>query len=259
MAANAAFVPHLSEKAMTSQDDDIPASYASPPCFMHELDQSYVGLASESGAQQQRDVVRWRKAERERLIAERLTIDSEMRGRHAGQIVKGLDALIENPTGLIVSAYWPFRGEPDLRPWIDSILARGGQFALPVVVERNQPLIFRIWTPGAPLERGVWNIPVPVDGMEVTPDVVVAPVVGFDPACYRLGYGDGFFDRTLDSLSGKVRAVGVGYARSAIPTIYPQPHDIPMEAIVTEREIVHAIVHASSGVIWRPPTKTVEK
>jgi hypothetical protein len=130
MAANAAFVRHLSEKAMTSQDNDIPASYASPPCFMHELDQSYVALASESSAQQQRDVVRWRKAERERLIAERLTIDPEMRGRHAGQIVKGLDVLIGNPTGLIVSAYWPFRGEPDLRPWIDSIHARGGQFAL---------------------------------------------------------------------------------------------------------------------------------
>ena len=236
---NAVFAPYVSENAMTSQDDDIPASYASPPCFMHELDQSYVGLASEPGAQQQRDVVRWRKAERERLIAERLAIDPEMRGRHAGQIVKGLDALIGNPTGIIVSAYWPFRGEPDLRPWIDSIHARGGQFALPVVVERAQPLIFRRWAPGAALKRGVWNIPVPVDGEEVIPDIVIAPVVGFDPLCYRLGYGGGFFDRTLESFGTKVRILGVGYAQSAIPTIYPQPHDIPMDAIVTERETVH--------------------
>jgi len=236
---NAVFAPYVSENAMTSQDDDIPASYASPPCFMHELDQSYVGLASEPGAQQQRDVVRWRKAERERLIAERLAIDPEMRGRHAGQIVKGLDALIGNPTGIIVSAYWPFRGEPDLRPWIDSIHARGGQFALPVVVERAQPLIFRLWASGAALKRGVWNIPVPVDGEEVIPDIVIAPVVGFDPLCYRLGYGGGSFDRSLESFGTKVRILGVGYAQSAIPTIYPQPHDIPMDAIVTERETVH--------------------
>ena len=233
------FAPYVGEKSMTSQDNDIPASYASPPCFMHELDQSYVGLASEPGAQQQRDVARWRKAERDRLIAERLAIDPETRGRHAGKIVNGLDALIGNPTGIIVSAYWPFRGEPDLRPWIDSIHARGGQFALPVVVERAQPLIFRLWASGAALKRGVWNIPVPVDGEEVIPDIVIAPVVGFDPLCYRLGYGGGFFDRTLESFGTKVRILGVGYAQSAIPTIYPQPHDIPMDAIVTERETVH--------------------
>ena len=98
------FAPYVGEKSMTSQDNDIPASYASPPCFMHELDQSYVGLASEPGAQQQRDVARWRKAERDRLIAERLAIDPETRGRHAGKIVNGLDALIGNPTGIIVSA-----------------------------------------------------------------------------------------------------------------------------------------------------------
>ena len=239
MVANAMFAPYVGEKSMTSQDNDIPASYASPPCFMHELDQSYVGLASEPGAQQQRDVARWRKAERDRLIAERLAIDPETRGRHAGKIVNGLDALIGNPTGIIVSAYWPFRGEPDLRPWIDSIHARGGQFALPVVVERAQPLIFRLWASGAALKRGVGNIPVPVDGEEVIPDIVIAPVVGFDPLCYRLGYGGGFFDRTLESFGTKVRILGVGYAQSAIPTIYPQPHDIPMDAIVTERETVH--------------------
>jgi 5,10-methenyltetrahydrofolate synthetase len=243
----------------TQEEDEMPFAYASPLCFLHELDQDYLGLPSEPDAQQQRDIVRWRKAERQRLIADRLAISAETRRRHAEQIAGGLDALLGNIAGCIVSAYWPFRGEPDLRPWVESVHARGGKFALPVVVERNQPLIFRIWTLGAPLERGVWNIPVPVDGMEVTPDVVIAPVVGFDPACYRLGYDGGFFDRTLDSLRGKVRAVGVGYVRSAIPTIYLQPHDIPMEAIVTEREIVHVIVHASSGVIWRPPTKTMEK
>jgi 5,10-methenyltetrahydrofolate synthetase len=75
----------------------------------------------------------------------------------------------------------------------------------------------------------------------VIPDIVIAPVVGFDPLCYRLGYGGGFFDRTLESFRRKVRIIGVGYAQSAIPTIYPQSHDIPMDAIITERETAHPV------------------
>jgi 5,10-methenyltetrahydrofolate synthetase len=133
-----------------------------------------------------------------------------------------------------VSAYWPFRGEPDLRDLMATISADGGRCALPVVVERHRPLVFRQWSPGQPLQRGVWNIPVPADGAEVIPDVVIAPVVGFDPRCYRLGYGGGFFDRTLAALPARPRVLGVGYSAAAIPTIYPQPHDIAMDLIVTE-------------------------
>lgn len=74
---------------------------------------------------------------------------------------------------------------------------------------------------------------VPADGEAVTPDLVLAPVVGFDPDCYRLGYGGGYFDRTLATLSS-YQAIGIGYALQAIPTIRPQPHDIPMQLVVTE-------------------------
>ena len=84
------------------------------------------------------------------------------------------------------------------------------------------------------MEPGFWNIPVPVGTPEVTPDIVLAPVVGFDPACFRLGYGGGYFDRTLAALDPHPLAIGVGLAGSRIATIYPQPHDIPMAAIVTE-------------------------
>jgi 5,10-methenyltetrahydrofolate synthetase len=70
------------------------------------------------------------------------------------------------------------------------------------------------------------------------PDIVIAPVVGFDPACYRLGYGGGFFDRTLAAFARPPRIVGVGYARQAIGTIYPQPHDVAMDMIVTEAAMV---------------------
>lgn len=76
---------------------------------------------------------------------------------------------------------------------------------------------------------------VPAEGIDVMPDVVVSPVVGFDPACYRLGYGGGFYDRTLAAMARQPRVIGVGFALAAIATIHPLPHDIPMQAIVTER------------------------
>lgn len=231
---------------MTTRDDDISGQYASPPCFMHELGENYDGFVPSSAVQQWTDVARWRKAERERLITDRLAIKPEARKQYAKQIIRKLDAIIGSPIGYVVSAYWPFRGEPDLRPWIESLHARGGQFAFPVVVERNAPLIFRVWAPGAPLKRGVWNIPIPDESAEeVVPDIVIAPVVGFDPHCYRLGYGGGFFDRTLKVIGGESRVFGVGYSQQAIPTIYAQPHDIPMEAIITESDTIHPVAAAA--------------
>jgi 5-formyltetrahydrofolate cyclo-ligase len=185
-------------------------------------------------AQQRAEVMRWRKEERRRQIERRLAIDAGERQRCSGQIAAHLDRLLGAVAGRSVSVYWPFRGEPDLRPWMRDLCARGATCTLPVVVEKGKPLQFRAWHPGARLASGVWNIPFPADGAEVVPDVVIAPVVAFDDACYRLGYGGGFFDRTLAALPGTPRAIGVGYEVAAIPTIHPQPHDIPMDAVVTE-------------------------
>ena len=215
-------------------DDDETGSYASPPCFMHEVDPAYLGEDPEEDRHRRRDVLRWRKAERERLIKARLEMDGDQRRQQAGRIAARLEAAIGDPAGKIVSAYWPFRGEPDLREVMKSIDAARGRCALPVVVEKGQPLIFRAWRPGETLERGVWNIPIPGEGAEtVVPDIVIAPVVGFDPLCYRLGYGGGFFDRTLAALSPRPKAIGVGYGLAAIPTIFPLPHDIPLDMVVT--------------------------
>jgi 5,10-methenyltetrahydrofolate synthetase len=217
-------------------DSDPPESdqYSSPPCYMHELDPAYFGLRSEThpGA----DVARWRKAERKRLIAQRLATTPEARADHARQIGQRLDALIGNTPDLVVGGYWPIRGEPDLRGWLEALQRRGIRTALPVVVAQGEPLVFRLWRQGDRLERGVWNIPVPADGQEVKPHITLAPVVGFDAGCYRLGYGGGFFDRTLAHLPASTVAIGVGYAEAEIATIYPQPFDIPMRHIVTERD-----------------------
>jgi 5,10-methenyltetrahydrofolate synthetase len=87
---------------------------------------------------------------------------------------------------------------------------------------------------GEPLERGVWNILVLAQGPAVQPEIVIAPLVGFDEAGYRLGYGGGFYDRTLAAMPGKPFVVGVGYCEARIPTIHPQPQDIPMDIIVTD-------------------------
>jgi 5-formyltetrahydrofolate cyclo-ligase len=179
-------------------------------------------------------VMRWRKTERERLIAARLATSAESRAVWSADIAEGLDSIIDGLNGIIVSVYWPFRGEPDLRPWMKRVEARGGRCALPVVVEKGMPLLFRLWKEGEPLVRGVWNIPVPEGGDAVIPDVSVAPVVGFDRACYRLGYGGGFFDRTLAALEPRPQVLGVGYSLQAIDTIHPLSHDIAMTAIVTE-------------------------
>ena len=179
-------------------------------------------------------VARWRKAERERLISARMAIDLDRRKRAAMRIAEFLDTLLPDLTESIVGFYWPLKGEPDLREWIAAKTQSNICCALPVVTDKNAPLTFHSWQPGEPLTRGVWNIPVPERGAVVQPDIILAPVVGFDLQRYRLGYGGGFFDRTLAAVGKRSRAIGIGYRQSEIPTIYPQPHDIPMEIIVTD-------------------------
>jgi 5-formyltetrahydrofolate cyclo-ligase len=209
-------------------------AFASPPRFMQgeQPDQ-----AKPADPRVWADVKAWRKTERERLIGSRLAVSADARAVMARRIADGLDAATGDVSDRLISLYWPFRGEPDLRPWMNSVIERGGRVALPVVIEKGRPLIFRAWRPGDRLEKGVWNIPIPAEGPPVQPDIVIAPLVGFDPKHYRLGYGGGFFDRTLAAMTTPRLAIGVGYQTSAIPTIYPQPHDIPMNVIVTEAGI----------------------
>lgn len=180
------------------------------------------------------EIAAWRKAERARLIEGRLAVPAEKRAEMSELIAKGLDAAIGPVANRIVSLYWPFRGEPDLRGWMASIIERGGGVALPVVIEKAHPLEFRAYKPGDKLEKGVWNIPVPANGGPVMPDVVISPIVGFDTRDYRLGYGGGFFDRTLAAMPKKPMVIGIGYSMAKIATIHPQTHDIPMDRIVTE-------------------------
>jgi 5,10-methenyltetrahydrofolate synthetase len=221
----------MADKRIKGDDDLAEGTFASPPCYMHELDPTYAGSVADP--MQARDVARWRKAQRQRLIEARLAVPVSARSERAARIAADLDCLIPVSPNTVVSLYWPFRGELDLRPWMASAHTRGLRLALPVVVAKATPLIFRQWHPGARLMPGVWNIPVPAEGAEVTPTIVIAPLVGFDSKRYRLGYGGGFFDRTLAALTPRPLAIGIGQPSAALPTIYPQPHDIPMDFILT--------------------------
>ncbi|WP_112603082.1 5-formyltetrahydrofolate cyclo-ligase (plasmid) [Rhizobium sp. WW22] len=212
-------------------DEDI-REYASPACMLHEVDPAYSSISPHESRIS--DIFAWRKMQRQRLIDDRKALPSAQRKAYTRSIADHLDQIVGDVSGKCISLFWPFLGESDLREWMAAATARGADCLLPVVVAKATPLVFRSWKMGERLERGVWNIPVPAEGKEAIPDIVIAPLVGFDPYCYRLGYGGGFFDRTLAALERKPLVIGVGFESQAIDTIRPLAHDIPMDVIITQ-------------------------
>lgn len=204
---------------------------ASPACLMAEWE----GAAPRDAAA----VAAWRRAERERLLAARAARPVAARDRIDAALARHLDALLRRRLGdlrgRVLSGYWPIRGEPDLRNWLGALREEGVRVALPVVEERGRPLAFRLWTAETGLVRGHWSIPVPPpEAPRVLPEVALAPLVGWDAEGFRLGYGGGYFDRTLAALAPRPLALGLGLQEARLATIHPQPHDIPLDAIVTE-------------------------
>jgi 5,10-methenyltetrahydrofolate synthetase len=179
----------------------------------------------------------WRKALRARLIAEREVLPPAVLERHRHAIDTHLERGFPNLARGIVAFCWPYRGEYDARFLARRLRSRGATTALPVVVAPRTPLVFREWHPGVGLARGALDIPYPAAGVELAPDVALVPVVGFDDAGFRLGYGGGFFDRTLAAAANRPVAIGIGYELAHVATIHPQPYDIPMDWVVTERGI----------------------
>lgn len=219
-------------KSDRDQTDEATREYASPACMLHEVDPAYSGISS--AEDRVSDIVAWRKAQRLRLIDERKALSLAQREDYARLIATYLDQVVTDVAGKHVSLFWPFLGEPDLRGWMAALTARGADCLLPVVVAKAKPLLFRSWKIGERLERGVWNIPVPAEGKEAVPDVVIAPLVGFDARSFRLGYGGGFFDRTLAAIDHQPLIIGVGFESQKIETIHPLAHDIPMDVIITQ-------------------------
>lgn len=179
----------------------------------------------------------WRRRQRTRLLEQRIAAGGEQRKLWNAAIDAPLRALLPDAQGTVIALYWPFKGEFNTRPLMRDLHAQGACPALPTVVEPKAPLEFRLWHPDAEMIRGVYNIPVPKARHAVVPTVIIAPLVGFDAAGYRLGYGGGYYDRTLGALRPKPFTIGVGFELSRLDTVHPQPHDIPMDVVVTEAGI----------------------
>ena len=221
-----------------SDSDEAPGRYASPPCMAAEVDPTYFD-PDYVDPEQARDVARWRKAERQRLRSERDAISvadrarlGEVIGAHLLQFLADRFGSLE---GRVFSGYWPIKGEPDLRPVLASLHRAGAHVALPLVEVKAAPLVFRRWTPETKMVRGDWNIPVPPPEAEaVMPEISLAPVMGWTEGAYRLGYGGGYFDRTLAALAPRPFTIGIGLQAARLATIFPQPHDIALDVILTE-------------------------
>lgn len=214
-----------------------PRPLASPPCLAAEFgDGPFDPLAVDP--EQARDVARWRRAERLRLSGLRDGLGQAGRAEVSVRIAGHLARVLAERgigRGTVLSGYWPIKGEPDLRTLLADLHRAGMTIALPVVETRAAPLVFRHWTPETRMVRGDWNIPVPPpDAPLLRPAIALAPCLGWDAGCYRLGWGGGYFDRTLAVLQPRPMVIGIALKAARLGTIFPQPHDIPLDLIVTE-------------------------
>jgi len=181
-----------------------------------------------------REINAWRKERRAELVARRVALAAGERQGWNERVSASLEAFLPVTPGTVVGFCWPFKSEVDARFAVRRWREHGAVAALPEVVDKAAPLQFREWWPGAPMKPGVYDIPAPDGTRVVTPDIAIVPMNGFDGAGYRLGYGGGYFDRTLAALERRVLAVGVSFEILWLPTIFPQVHDIPMDFVVTE-------------------------
>ena len=179
----------------------------------------------------------WRKAERARLIAARVALAPAVLDSWRRRMDVTLERSFPGLARCRLAFCWPIKGEYDARHLARTLRSRGALTALPVVVAPKTPLIFREWHPGVDMAEGVMNIPYPVGSAEIIPQAVLLPMNGWDPQGYRLGYGGGFFDRTLASLEKRPLTIGVTYEFAKMETIQPQSWDIPMDYVVTERGV----------------------
>jgi len=179
----------------------------------------------------------WRKAERERLIAARVAVAPATLDSWRRRMDITLERSFPGLARCRLAFCWPIKGEYDARHLARTLRSRGALTALPVVVKPKSPLIFREWHPGVEMVAGPLDIPYPVASPEVVPEAVLLPMNGWDMQGYRLGYGAGFFDRTLASLAKRPLTIGVTYELAKLDTIHPQSWDIPLDYVVTERGV----------------------
>lgn len=192
------------------------------------------GKAKEAGE----DITAWKRALRRDMLAARAALSEEEHARRSAALCGHLGGLLASLAGKAgdrtLAFCWPIKREPDILPAVRAWLSAGGRAVLPVVVADDRPLSFRAWTPDTPMEKDRYGIPTPAAGAWLAPDVFLLPVNAFDAAGWRLGYGGGYFDRTLGALEPRPPAIGVGFEMNRVESLVPEPHDQRLDWIVTE-------------------------
>lgn len=180
---------------------------------------------------------------RKSLVDERLHLADRV--AKIERLQKTLRVWLISRQDTVIGAYWPIKGEFDPLPALyrwqeDGVLNQAGKrrIGLPVVNKVHKTLTFHAWYPGCAMEEDAYGIPKPKDTDVLVPTLLLVPCVGYGPGGFRLGYGGGFYDRTLATLQPRPATAGLGFAQGYVPDFTPQPHDIALDAILTEQGVM---------------------
>jgi 5-formyltetrahydrofolate cyclo-ligase len=188
-----------------------------------------------------------KRALRKRLVEQRMSLPD--RAQRADLLQRVMRIWLVGRPDAVIGAYWPIKGEfdplPALHRWKEDGELQGEsqlrRIGLPVVDKLHGTLKFHAWFPGCPMEEDAYGIPKPRDTEVVVPTLLFVPCVGYGPGGFRLGYGGGFYDRTLAQLQPKPYTVGLGYACGFLGDLDPEPHDVPLDALLNELGVVWPI------------------
>lgn len=199
-----------------------------------------------------RELKAFRDGLRRQLIERRENLPDSLRVPASAAIHRHLACLLARLAPGCLAFCWPYRGEFDARPLMGEWLSAGRRAALPVVVGTGQAMVFREWRPESAMHADRYGIPVPTAGEAVLPEVMLVPVNGFDAQGYRLGYGGGYFDRTLATLHPRPLTIGVGFEIARVDSIRPQALDARLDYLVTEAGIwqTNGQAHAQGLQVW---------
>jgi 5-formyltetrahydrofolate cyclo-ligase len=185
-----------------------------------------------------------KKALRKALIEERLKLPDRLVRAEALQRVMRI-WLFDRPD-TVIGAYWPIKGEfdplPALHRWKEDGELNGEpqrrRIGLPVVNKLHKTLTFHTWYPGCAMEEDAYGIPKPQGTEVIVPTLLFVPCVGYGAGGYRLGYGGGFYDRTLATLQPRPFTVGLGFTHGFVDDLEPEAHDLPLDAILNDNGVV---------------------
>jgi 5-formyltetrahydrofolate cyclo-ligase len=190
------------------------------------------------------DLASYKKVQRVTLLAARQELPDRV--NLVNSLQQALRIWLITRTDTCIAGYWPIRGEfdplPALHRWQEAGLATRPEItrkiALPVSDKATTTLKFHAWFPGCPMQHDAFDIPKPLDTEQLQPSLVLVPCVGYGPGGVRLGYGGGFFDRTLAQLEPRPATIGLCFSHAYLPKLVAEAHDIPLDAILTEQGLV---------------------